>query len=166
MFLHLFFVPTFQAIDVFMSTCTIFVFFSLMEYALINVIMGDFVDSDQSMLKRSFRSMTKRLSTRLRRRSKSRTRKNSTVSLFCLHSRGEIFSYLLCLHSSCPTGVSRGRRWIQGRRRWWPWQQLPASPSTACAPTIRLADAEPSLSTSFLGCFSPSSSLYSILPIG
>jgi hypothetical protein len=66
-----------------MSTCTIFVFFSLMEYALINVIMGDFVDSDQSMLKRSFRSMTKRLSTRLRRRSKSRARKNSVVSFLC-----------------------------------------------------------------------------------
>jgi len=83
-----------------MSTCTIFVFFSLMEYALINVIMGDFVDSDQSMLKRSFRSMTKRLSTRLRRRSKSRARKNSVVSFLCWHVKVGIFSNFLCVQLS------------------------------------------------------------------
>ena len=30
-----------QAIDMFMSSCTLFVFFSLIEYAFVNVMMGD-----------------------------------------------------------------------------------------------------------------------------
>ena len=30
-----------QAIDMFMSSCTFFVFFSLIEYAFVNVMMGD-----------------------------------------------------------------------------------------------------------------------------
>ena len=31
----------FQAIDMFMSSCTFFVFLSLIEYAFVNVMMGD-----------------------------------------------------------------------------------------------------------------------------
>lgn len=30
-----------QAIDIFMSSCTVFVFLSLIEYAFVNVMMGD-----------------------------------------------------------------------------------------------------------------------------
>ena len=35
---------TFQAIDLFMSSCMIFVFLSLIEYAFVNVMMGDISD--------------------------------------------------------------------------------------------------------------------------
>ena len=34
----------FQATDMFMSGCTVFVFLSLMEYALVNIVMGDIAD--------------------------------------------------------------------------------------------------------------------------
>ena len=36
-----------KAIDVFMSSCMIFVFFSLMEYALVNVVLGDVPEEER-----------------------------------------------------------------------------------------------------------------------
>ena len=39
--LFIYFFINFQAIDIFMSSCTVFVFLSLIEYAFVNVMMGD-----------------------------------------------------------------------------------------------------------------------------
>ena len=39
--LFVYFFINFQAIDIFMSSCTVFVFLSLIEYAFVNVMMGD-----------------------------------------------------------------------------------------------------------------------------
>ena len=38
---------SFQAIDLFMSSCMIFVFLSLIEYAFVNVMMGDISDGNE-----------------------------------------------------------------------------------------------------------------------
>ena len=36
-----------QAIDIFMSSCTVFVFLCLIEYAFVNVMMGDISDVER-----------------------------------------------------------------------------------------------------------------------
>ena len=50
-----------------MNACTVFVFLSLMEYAMVNVIMGDLVDADESLVRRSIRSVRRKLTVRRRR---------------------------------------------------------------------------------------------------
>ena len=42
-----------QAIDIFMSSCLVFVFLSLIEYALVNIILGDIVESEEVLAKHS-----------------------------------------------------------------------------------------------------------------
>lgn len=114
-----------------MSTCTIFVFFSLMEYALINVILGDFVDSDQSMLKRSFRSMTKRLSTRLRRSKVAKARKNSTVRNYKLKLYPFI-NTILCVPRQLSDGGQSGSELDPGA------EAVVAVAAAACVSKYRL----------------------------
>ncbi|XP_063884419.1 glycine receptor subunit alphaZ1-like isoform X2 [Scylla paramamosain] len=50
-----------KAIDLFMSSCTVFVFLSLMEYAMVNIILGDMVDHkppDENFIRRVTRKLT------------------------------------------------------------------------------------------------------------
>nr|XP_053651940.1 glycine receptor subunit alpha-2-like [Cherax quadricarinatus] len=52
-----------KAIDMFMSSCTVFVFMSLMEYAMVNIILGDMVDQkphDDTFIRRISRKLTLR----------------------------------------------------------------------------------------------------------
>ncbi|KAK4288645.1 hypothetical protein Pmani_038333 [Petrolisthes manimaculis] len=51
--------------DMFMSSCTVFVFLSLMEYAVVNIILGDMVDQkapppDENIIRRVTRKLTVR----------------------------------------------------------------------------------------------------------
>ena len=48
----------FQAIDMFMSSCTVFVFLSLIEYAFVNVMMGDISEVEQKAKKNHLRNIT------------------------------------------------------------------------------------------------------------
>ena len=45
----------FQAIDIFMSSCTVFVFLSLIEYAFVNVMMGDISEIERKDQKKNMR---------------------------------------------------------------------------------------------------------------
>ncbi|CAL4123048.1 unnamed protein product [Meganyctiphanes norvegica] len=49
-----------KAIDLFMSSCTVFVFLSLMEYAMVNVILGDQIDQkpEISVMRKISRRLT------------------------------------------------------------------------------------------------------------
>lgn len=40
-----------------MSGCTVFVFCSLMEYALVNIVMGDVMEGDESALRKGMKSI-------------------------------------------------------------------------------------------------------------
>ncbi|CAG0919156.1 unnamed protein product [Notodromas monacha] len=62
-----------KGIDFFMSSCTVFVFFSLMEYAVVNVVLGDLVDSDESYLRKGMRQLSRKTNNR-------RPRNNASVS--------------------------------------------------------------------------------------
>ena len=52
-----------------MSTCTVFVFLSLMEYALVNIYLGDFVETGDSYLRRGVRGLSAKLSIKKPRKS-------------------------------------------------------------------------------------------------
>jgi len=47
-----------KAIDMFMSSCTVFVFLSLIEYAFVNVMMGDISEVEQKAKKNHLRNIT------------------------------------------------------------------------------------------------------------
>ncbi|XP_064098794.1 glycine receptor subunit alpha-2-like [Macrobrachium nipponense] len=67
-----------KAIDMFMSSCTVFVFLSLMEYAMVNVILGDMVDQKpqpENFMQRISRKLTIR-----RQRSHSDRRRSCNES--------------------------------------------------------------------------------------
>ncbi|XP_071536170.1 glycine receptor subunit alpha-2-like [Panulirus ornatus] len=69
-----------KAIDMFMSSCTVFVFLSLMEYAMVNIILGDMVDhkpQDDNLVRR----ITRRFTMRRPRTPNSRRRNGGDVSL-------------------------------------------------------------------------------------
>ena len=61
----------------FMSSCTVFVFLSLMEYAMVNIILGDMVD--QRPVPESFlKKISKKITVKKRERAHMRRR----VSIF------------------------------------------------------------------------------------
>lgn len=67
----------------FMSSCTVFVFLSLMEYALVNVILGDMVDhrpTGDTMMRR----ITRKITIRKPRPSNVRKRVSIVLSVVCV----------------------------------------------------------------------------------
>ncbi|XP_069188497.1 glycine receptor subunit alpha-2 [Procambarus clarkii] len=69
-----------KAIDMFMSSCTVFVFLSLMEYATVNIILGDMVD--QKPQEETFmRRITRKLTLRRPRAQTNRRRNGGDVTL-------------------------------------------------------------------------------------